>query len=434
MIDVEALLEAERKHVQSVEVPEHLEQRLRNALDVPAKRKLPRLRRFRLAVALVMILLFSYPMDALIYQGKRMVDYEPLMDSSLKTLSVSRQGQVIGEARTLQDGSVLTLDTLMLDDNQMILFYSVANPDGAAEAEPGFCQVEFKGQFGTYSPNSSSGRVSSDHTRLQVIAYYDTPFLLEKNLTATLMDAHAFQPEAEPLVVKLKWNEAMGHSLKADLKSEFKLPGTTIKLKSIQASPTTTVLKGSIQSLSELAFDQVRGQRQMPWGLELQLLADGVPLSSQSSGMRTDMQGITFSYHYGPLPQDLKHLEARLVQYDAEHEVDQTLALQESSLPATTEVSGKSVTIESVNSANGSTRVTLSTEADVLLSRVALLIGDQSVDLKETIGSSEIKLADGAIRHTRTLVFPKEGEAASLKISRIRYMENSSQTVDIPLN
>ncbi|HYE09116.1 MAG TPA: DUF4179 domain-containing protein, partial [Patescibacteria group bacterium] len=199
-------------------------------------------------------------------------------------------------------------------------------------------------------------------------------------------------------------------------------------------SPTTTVVKGTVQNIIELASDQISGERIFSPNLDIQLLANGKEIQPQGGGMSTDMKGMKFEKRYDALPRDLEKLQLHLVSFGAEHEVSELISLDTSLKARTIKVSGQDIIIEKLEERNGETFVTITTEESVLLSKVYLMADNHRVELTETIGDNYDKKKDGTIIKTRTLRFETAAEDLQLEIKRIRYQEAYDEYVNIPID
>jgi len=203
------------------------------------------------------------------------------------------------------------------------------------------------------------------------------------------------------------------------------------------------VITGQIQSIWELARDEMTGERMRPNHMDLKLLANGKEVSQQSGSMSTDMKGITFHQEFDALPKDLQELKLELVSFAADHDVRKQVELSINEREKNPEfpgilksldILGQKIIINEVFQKSGDTFIKITTEENVVLTRVDLIIDNKKVDLKETISNEYEKRPDGTILHTRILHFPGSGSKLMLDIQRMTYKKNYHQTIDIPLN
>ena len=127
MNNIEDLLNKEKEKFEKLEVPKDMEDRLKNSLDNVKSKKKKNIR-VRVATLIIVVLLLGYNMDTLAYYGKQLIGYESIMDGTLSELNQLGKGQIIEKSYTFKTGVKVTLDGIMLDDNKMILFYSIFDP------------------------------------------------------------------------------------------------------------------------------------------------------------------------------------------------------------------------------------------------------------------------------------------------------------------
>ena len=129
MSDIEKERLNEKNSLNKVTAPVELEERLRQALDnVPIKKK--RKPKWPLAlVALLFLSLVGYNYNGLAYYGKKIMGFDDLMSGTLAELNEEGMGQTIGKSVLLEDGTEFTVDGIMTDANQLILYYTLANLD-----------------------------------------------------------------------------------------------------------------------------------------------------------------------------------------------------------------------------------------------------------------------------------------------------------------
>ncbi|MEA1962016.1 MAG: DUF4179 domain-containing protein [Bacillota bacterium] len=421
------------------EVPEELETRLHNALQ---NRK-PRIRiknnwQIKIAAVLVVVLLAGFHSDTLANFGKMIIGYDQVMNGTLNDLNEMGKGQVINESYTSKTGIIVTLDGIMLDDNQLIAFYSIQNPSGNIE-NISLAGSSFEGEKGRYDHHSGQGMTNTEKSEESWVASYEVPPSSEKNLSFcfSIIDENPIEDVQEPGKVSfiLDRNKAMGHSLKKGLHDTIKVDNALIRFKSIVASPTSTVVKGSIQNIFELAWDYFTKDRIRPYILELKLIADGQEIAHQSGNIHTDRYGITFEKQFDALPTDLKKLQIELVSFRADYDVHQQMELNKSSEEQSMEILGQHVVINKVWESEGDTYINITSEGSVILSKIYLMTDGRRLNLEETIADNYAEKADGAETHTRTLHFTgTAGNDIEMHIDRISYTKTYNQIIDIPVD
>ncbi|MEL1135107.1 DUF4179 domain-containing protein [Desulfitobacterium sp. THU1] len=437
MKDIEEMFEASKAQMDRIQVPDELEIRLRSALEKAEQKPLPFYQRYtrqlRIAVALVFVLLVSFNYDAIASYGKQLFGYDQVMDGTLRELNNLGKGQLIGKSHTFANGVSLTVDYVMLDENQLLLFYTVKDPAGKVnDALSPF--ISLKGFWGESQLQSSQGLFNDEESEVKNIASFEPPPPMAKKLTFNFaLGDHGISTPAEITFI-LDRNRAMGHTLKKELNQVIKVDETNITVESILASPTQTVIRGSAQGIIALVLDTVSGERFRPHDLSFRLIANGIEVEKQGGGMSTDLQGITFHSNFNALPAPLNDLKLELVSFGADHDVNQKFRLQTSQENQTLDISGQNVEINEIVVKERETLITLTSEESVVLTKVYLIADGKQIVLEETIDDQYDKGPDGIIKHQRTLRFQGVGEELELDIKSMTYMKDYNEVINIPLD
>lgn len=435
MKTIEDELKKGKTSLDQLEVPEELELKLRNAL-VKAK---PRRRagwQIRLVVACLALFMISYNFDTFAYFGKKLVGYDNVMSGSLKELNELGKGQLIGNSYTFKNGVLFTLDGIMIDESQLFAFYSLRDPTGQVDVEQMNHHIQIEGTWGQYYMESGRGELNEAKNQINWVASFKPPFFLEKKMHVKLSLTGNGRSKAEEgeIIFSIDRKKAMGYTLKKGINETLKVEGTKVSLESIVASPTRTVINGSIQNIFDLAMDQIKEERIRPKIVSIKLLANGQVVPEQGSQMRTDLKGITFRYFYDALPDQLNTVQIVVESLLADYDVKQQVALEENGRKQQLQILGQDIEVNKVYQSRGSTYVTITTEETTVLTRVYLIVDGKRIELQETITNEMQKLADGKILHIRTLQFPATGKSYQLDIERMTSVKEYNKIIDIPVN
>ncbi len=431
MNKIEIILRNRKDDLANIEVPSELEGRLRKALDNKIVVKRRKFIGLRIVAVSLIILLLGYNFDTLAFYGKKIMGYDDIMNGTLKELNELGQGQIIDKSYTFKNGITIILDGIMIDDNQLLAYYTIQAPKGNVNEI--VTRVKLEGLIGEYTLQSGQGEMNDEETIMKNIQSIDPPYFFEKTLHFKFQLLEDGKAERGEIKFKLDRDKAMGHILKKNINKSIQIGKTKIHFDSILASPTRTSIKGSIQSIIELVKDEINSERLRPNELELKLIANGKEIPSQSSGMRTGIKGITFEKNYGPLPKNLKSLKLKLVSFSSDHDVNKMVDLKKDSLNQSYYINGQEIVVNKIYEQNERTLINITTEKSVLLSEVCLLIDNKVVELNRTIENKYEKLMDGKILHTRTLEFSGVGKSYKLDIRRITYTEKYNKIIEIPI-
>jgi len=437
MNELEDILKAKKSPMNQIQVPEELEGRLRSALNTKAE--VPRANRFKSYAAVMVILvamLLSFNYDAIAFYSKQLLGYDQVMNASLKQLSDLGKGQSIGKSVSFVNGTSLTVDYVMLDENQLLLFYTVNDPAGHVDEDNISPFMSLKAFWGEYHLQNSQGTMNEEKTKVNYIASFEPPLPFEKNLTLKFSLRQQGREVPAEISFTINRNTAMGHTLKKTLNKTIVVDNTPITLDSILASPTKTVINGSMQNIFELAKAQLSGERFRPADLTLKLIANGKEVPKQGGGMSTDLKGITFHSDFDPLPQDLEQLQLELVRFGADHDVNQQFRLNKSNEGEKQRLTilRQTVEVTNIETSRGETQITISSDEGLILSRVYLKADGQKVSLEQTTMDKYDKLHDGTIIHTRTLRFLGTGDELELDVQRMTYSKDYDEMIEIPIN
>lgn len=434
MKDIEKILIENKNDINKIQVPEELESRLYKALESSSSPKVKK-RNWKpiVAAACILFLLIGYNFNALAYYGKKLLGYDQVMNGTLRQLNELGKGQPIGKSYTFKNGLSVILDGIMVDENQFLAFYTVKDPKGNVDHILGPRMI-IKGFFKEYYPKSGQGETNDEKTEINWIHSFEKPSAFEKTLRLELVLFDKNSSEKGEISFKVDPSKAMGHTLKQSINKTIKAGDTKIHLESIVASPTKTVLYGSIQNIIELGKEQILGERLRPKNIDIKLIANDQEIDHQGGGISTDMKGIRFHSEYDALPEDLESIKLNIVSFSVDRDVNKKVDIDKESNNQEIQALGQNIQINEISQSEGNTYVTITTRDDIILTKVGLIVDGERVALEETINSDIEKLKDGSIMHTRTLRFPQIGDNYKLSIEKMTYTEPYNKTIDIPID
>jgi len=423
MTKLEKLLNNEKVELDKIEVPDDLESKLRNTLNnIPVKKR--RSIRGRVAAMIIVVLLLGYNLDTLAFYGKKIIGYDNIMHGTLQELNESGKGQSINKSYMFNNGIEVILDGVMLDDNNMVMFYTIKDPTGNVQDSNFNLRVNAYGFGGKIYTHGGFGQSNEEGTEQKwIIRTHESPRFYERNITLRLDFINNGVGEQGEIKFKLDRSQAVGKSLRIPINKHVNIDHRSFKIQSLVASPTSTVIKGQIQDIVELGIDYINNDRFRPGEIDILLLANGKEVPINGSGMSTDMKGINFYITYDALPVNTEELELKLVLFGGDHDANELVDLVKGETKKIM-VLNQDISIDEVYEDGNNTYITITTEEDTALSRVYLIIDGVKVELKETEPGVYDKIEDKEnvmIKYTRTLRFEGKGENLALDIQRIRY-------------
>ena len=282
-----------KQQLQNLQAPPQMEQRLSNALTNEKRRKRPR-KVFAVVAAAIALFFISYNFNAFAYYSKQLFGYEKIMSANLKNLHAEGYGQTLKESITLDDGTVVTIEGLMSDSNQLLVYYKVEQPEPTEHLNVTLDRLTWL--FKTYYSSSSYAIHSNDGT-YNGIATFEPISGFSKRLTLRLLDANYKSYE---LPITYNANAALPTTLKQSINESYKIGRRTFKLDELVVTPNSTLLTGSVLGLVDTSS-------------EIELLVDGIRLDQISSGTQSNgLEKSTFEVMWNTLPSDTKKIEIKL--------------------------------------------------------------------------------------------------------------------------
>lgn len=431
MKDIKKLLEDEGLVYEKVEVPVTLEERLKGALDkCEAQKKKPKRWFPKVAVACFVMMLIGFNLDAVVYYGQKLIGYEGIMNSQLKALNDLEKGQRIDKGYTFKNGVSFTLDGVMIDDTQLLAFYTIQDPHG--KVDDVHYTMTIKGFARAYQQQSGQGQFDASFKEVKWITEFETPRFYEEELELKINLFGEAVGEEGSIRFKLDRQKAMGHVLKQRIDKVVQSENTEVRLDHIIAAPTKTVIEGTMQNPIDLIKEVFSGERERFNVINLQLIANGEALNVQGSSMTTNATGSKFSQEFDALPELLHSLEIVVESFIVDKDVEASVVLNKEQKGQEMTIEGQRIMIDKIYREEDYTFVTITTKEDILLSSVYLEVDGEKIELEGTDEGEFIKKGN-EIFHTRTLRFPAVGEKYGLIVEKIRYTQSSGEIISIPI-
>ena len=423
MDKLERMLQEEKEKFDNLEIADNMEDRLRAALDNTSvkNKKRPYL---RTAAIVILVFLLSYNMDTLAFYAKKIIGYDNVMSGTLRELNEMGKGQIIDKSYTFRNGVEVVLDGVMLDDNNLVTFYTISDESGKAMYDD--VNVNIRG-----FSQSGSGTYSSDGNSISwVTTTHHAPKFYENKITIDVSFSHDNGDyERGQIKFKLDRNQAVGKSINFNINKKIKLGNRSIRVDSMTASPTATVVKGNIQNIFEFAVDYFRDNRMYIDEINFEIYADQRKLTSTRSSRSSDHKGSTFEIGFDALPAGTSKIELRLVSLSVDQDVDELIQLDRNNT-LEVKVLEEDIIINDIYEDNENTYISFTTDMGTVLTNVSLLIDGEKYELQETIYDEQFSTKDSEKSlHTRTMRYKGIGDKLELDIQRIRYAEEYDEII-----
>ncbi|WP_223701648.1 DUF4179 domain-containing protein [Sutcliffiella deserti] len=428
MNDVEKRLAKEKERMNLTIAPVELEARLRGALDtaVPRKPKHNKAIWKFAAVMLFSLLIVGYHYNGLAYYGKKLLGFDEVMSGTLKNLNEAGMGQLVDEKMRLEGGTELVIDGMMTDDNQLILYYTLNNPDGLGDlSNSHFSPTKITGFLTNSMVQGGTAIINEEGTEVKGTMHFENVSAFSKKLTVhftqTQSNGHL---KAEELTFPYNPNLALQTQFKQSIKKTVDVDKGSITFDSIKATPTLTVIDGSLKVDNFDRVDFALG------GIEL--VANGSPVELRGGGSGSSFSGQKFEINFDALPESLTSLELVVKEFVGYQKLNDEISL--SSIEETPiELGGKALWIKDVSNTSQGVEITIATEEDVMLDGV--YIGDENnkVEILTTQNQTHDKQADGREWKVRTIVFDTKIDPDYLLIEGMHFMKKYNKKIEIPV-
>ncbi len=423
MDPIEKMLRDEREKRNNMTAPASMEKSLTEALQYTAPQKKPRKKTvMKIVVLVAAILLFSltsYNYPALAYYSKKMIGFEGVPNLTLAVLNEQEKGQVIDKSVTLSDGTVFTIDGIMTDENQFILFYTLANSNGVKMEFP-FMHVS--GFLSNARKSHGTGKSNDDGTVFKGIAHFTPINLFAKNLTLKIGYEGI---EENEISFKHDPNKAMATNFKQKINQSFTVDQGKLTFSTITATPTSTIITGksTVKNLDKLnsTFDRVK------------LIANGEEVIQSGFGYHTEITGTEFDITYNALREDTETLSVMIQDFVGYDVIDKTISLEKVSDSPITLIKEKELLIKEINQIDNHVEITIATDENVLLDGVTIEAKNGETSLKTTIGEDYVDNKDGEMMKERTLVFESNELPYTMNVKGIHHLKPYYQSFDIPV-
>lgn len=429
-VEVEQQLREAGKQLEAITAPDDMEARLRRALDqakpVRQKRRVSPIWKVA-AILLLVTAITGNQYNAFAYYGKQLLGFEELTSGTLRQLNEQGMGQVVDKHFRLADGTDLTLNGMLSDANQLVLYYTLANPAGVhTENSDGFRPEGISGFWSDSRWVTGVSQPNATGTEWKGMMTFGSVSPFAKKLTFHFSQLVDGRMKQEELTFSYNPNQALPTQLRKTLRHKVTVDNGTIHFRTITATPTSTVITGQLKL--------GKGSRTSKILDGIELWADGSPVKMQGSGMENAGLGETFDLTYDVLPQEPKSLELVVKSFAGYAKLDLTLPLDATSRDEPIAIGDKSFWIKKTAITDEGLALTIATEEDVLLDGVTVENADGSIPLRTTVRQEEVKQADGTLLKERTLLFDTKSEPDKLRIAGMNYVKVYDKHIAIPLN
>lgn len=425
MNEIENLLSTEKKQLDNITVPKELEEVLKTALK-KQRNSFQLLTPWKLTAAAVILLLFSsYHYNAFAYYGKKILGFDTVSTNTINELNNAGNGQKIEQSYMLDNGTEFTINGIISDSNQLLIYYTLKNENGLDEFSQEVDPFKIKGLFTDSNFESSIAQTDNNNTELKGMMKFEPASAFAKKLKLSFFHtSKSGQMEMSTITFPYNPNKALQTIAKLTIKKTVKVDEGTITFDSLQATPTSTVVKGTLN---------VKNFDRLELGLNsILLFANDTKLEQLGSSITSTITGTKFEIEYDALPKNTTILDLTIKKFIGYEELDESIPLH--SLTKANEITisdNNNLEIKKIAVQSNQLEITISTEKSILLNDVKVKTDSFETPLKTTINQIERKQNEVNINE-RTLVFNTSKIPDFIYIGGMYYEKDYD--VNIPIN
>ncbi|MCR8842650.1 DUF4179 domain-containing protein [Paenibacillus sp. SC116] len=427
MKTIEEKLREHKLNLDRMQVPSELEGRLRDALrHVPAKKSKKNKASAWIAsaaAALILIVgIYQYP--ALAYYSEK---FFKTNWSALSFSEVTEQGygQKVDESITLRDGTVLTINGVMADDNVFLMYYTIDRPAGIEFTDDDFRRYGFENVKGFLTNSKSKGGSGGDgknKSQFEGTARFEPVSPFSRTLTVTFYEWINEERVFYPISFKFEANKAMKSIIKQDIAQSIKVDQGTIYYESITASPTSTIIKGHYE-MEYAGLPRFSGKTK--------LYINGIEVEERGG----EAHSPEFERKFDMLPTDkIESIELVLDTFTGFHKLEQPISLAKPS-ERSIKIGDEKLWIRSVTKTDTGYNVVIARREFTLLKtdNLAVKAGGNVVPVSSISESRPWDLKNNNIMRENTYSFHTMDKPESLLLEGFTYLKTYNKKISIPV-
>ncbi len=416
-----------------VKAPSELEGRLRNALEqVPTKKRNRNRAMIWVASSAAALLLTvgTYQYPAFAYYGGKLLNKIELNSLSFSEVAEQGYGQTVNKSKTLDDGTVITINGVIADDNALLMYYTIVRPAGSVFTDKGSFRYDvgkIQGFLTDSDPKEGSGNYSKDETQYEGVYKFEPVSPFSRTLAVTFSEwLDNGERASYPISFKFEANKAMNSMLEEDISTSVSVDQGTVHYDSITASPTSTIVKGHYE------MDDEGSPRYL--GLT-KLYVNGTEV--KSSVMRSELEkGILgFEIEFDVLPTDkIESVDLVLENFPGYQKVEEPISLASPS-DQSINVGNEKVWIRSVTKTATGYDIVIARKQFTILEtdNLSVQAGGIVVPVSSISSSRPWDLKNGNILWEQTYSFNTLEEPEDLLLNGFHYIKTYDKTITIPL-
>jgi len=433
---IDERLQEHKQTLNIVRAPLELESRLRNALErVPTKkRNMNRVMTWAASSAAALLLIAgTYQYPAFAYYRDKLFNKMELITLSFSEVEKQGYGQMVNKSKTLNDGTIITINGVIADENALLMYYTINRPAGSVFTDNSTLRYgadKMQGFLTDSDVKGGSGNYSKDKTQFEGIYKFEPVSPFSRTLTVTFSEwLDNGERASYPISFKFEANKAMNSMLKKNISKSISVDQGTVHYDSITASPTSTIVKGhykmDYEGLPRFSAETklyVNGTEVKYWGMRSERSAEkGIP---------------EFEIEFDVLPTDkLETIKLVLENFTGYQKVEEPISLASPS-DQSIEIGDDKVWIRSVTKTDIGYDIVIARKQFTILESKNLSVqaGGIVVPVSSISESRPWDLNNGNILWEQTYSFNTMEEPEYLLLDGFYYIKTYNKTISIPLD
>lgn len=422
-----------------IKAPSELESRLRSTLEqVPVKKKKRNktMTWFASSAAALLLIFGSYHYSAFAYYGGMLLNKMELSSLSFSEVAERGYGQTVNKSTTLDDGTVITIEGVIADDNAFLMYYSIDRPEGTIFNENGISRYfvhHIKG-FLTDSESRGGGvNFSKDETHSEGVYKFEPVSPFSKTLTVTFIDwPDNGEKVSYPISFKYEANKALKSIIKEKISKSVTVDQGAVHYDSIIATPTSTIVKGHYEL-------DIEGSPRFP--AETKLYVNGTEVKQwEMNSESVSKLGVpitpTFRLEYDVIPTEkVETIELVLESFPGKQKVEEPISLASPS-DQSIKLGSEKIWIRSVTKTDTGYDIVIARKEFTFLKtdNLSVLAGGKVIPVSSISDSRQWDLKNGNILWEQTYSFKTSDKPDFLLLDEFDYIEKHNKSISIPIN
>ncbi|MBD7969521.1 DUF4179 domain-containing protein [Paenibacillus gallinarum] len=441
MTIIEEQLEKHKQTSHMIKAPSELESRLRSTLEHVAVKKKKRNKAmtwFASSAAALLLIFGTYHYSAFAYYGGMLLNKMELSSLSFSEVEEKGYGQTVNKSTTLDDGTVITIDGVIADDNAFLLYYTIDRPDGSIYTDNGsdrYSAYNIKG-FLTDSDWQGGGKTyrnDEDETYFKGVYKFEPVSPFSRTLTVTFIDWPDNEEKvAYPISFKYEANKAMKSIIKEEISKSVTVDQGAVHYDSITASPTSTIVKGHYELDIEGSPRFSGNTKLYVNGIEVKQW-EGRSESVTEKGVLVDP---VFVLEYDVIPTDkVETIELVLANFPGKQKVEEPISLASPS-DQSIKLGSEKIWIRSVTKTDTGYDVVIARKQFTFLKtdNLSVQAGGKVIPVSSISDSRPWDLKNGNILWEQTYSFKTSDKPDFLLLDEFDYIEKHNKSISIPIN